>query len=462
MPLRRILWLALFISAALGAADSRQGYWPQWRGPQNNGMAPGDAPLRWSSTENVRWTADIPGRGFSSPVVWGDRIFLTTAIPTGTPPAQTAPAPPPEAPPPGAPPEGGRGGRGGRGGGGFGRGSGPLAEHRFEVLCLDRRTGKILWQRTAKTATPHEGHHATYGSFASNSPVTDGERVYAFFGSRGLYCYDLEGKLLWEKQFVPMKIRLGFGEGTAPVLEGDRLIIEFDHEGESFITALDKRTGKEVWRTSRDEMTNWAMPLVVEHGGKKQIVTSATRKVRSYDLETGKLIWECTGLGLNTIPAPVAAGGLVIVMSGFRDPNLLAIRLGREGDLTGTDAIVWTNTRGNSYTPSPLLFEGKLYVLTDNGFLSCFDAATGKPYYQQMRLPKTYSFKASPVGAGGKLYLATENEDVVVVRLGEKFEVLQTNTMPDQVFIATPAVAAGELILRSQNKLYAIAADGAR
>lgn len=442
----------LIAAAALLAADARVGYWPQWRGPANDGMALTGAPSHWGDAQNIRWKTDIPGRGFSSPVVWGDRIVVTTAVPTGA-------APPPPEQPPEAPPAGGRGRGGFRGPGG---GSGPQPEHRFEVFCLDRSTGKVLWQRTAKVATPHEGHHQTYGSFASNSPVTDGERIYAFFGSRGIFCYDMDGTLLWQKEFVPLRMKLQFGEGTAPVLQADRLILNFDHEAGSFITALDKRTGKELWRTPRDETSNWSMPLVVEHGGKKQIVVSATAKARSYDFETGKLIWECAGLGANTIPAPVASGGLVLVMSGFRNPNLMAIRLGREGDLTGTDAIVWSNARGNSYTPSPVLFEGKLYVLTDNGLLSCYEAATGRAYYQQVRLPKTYSFKASPVGAGGKLYLASENEDVVVVGLGEKFEVVATNTLTGQMFIATPAVAAGDLILRSQNRVYSIHEEGAR
>jgi outer membrane protein assembly factor BamB len=416
-----------------------EGNWPYWRGPAADGMAVGDAPLHWSDTQNVRWSTEIPGRGHSSPVVWGDKIFLTTAIRTG-------PAPAPE--PPSSPaPKMGR----------MGMSSGPQVEHTFEVLCLDRKTGKILWQRTAKTATPHEGYHPTYGSFASNSPVTDGKNVYAFFGSRGIYCYDVNGKLLWEKDFgIQMRMRMAFGEGMAPVLSGDRLFLVFDHEGDSFMVALDKNSGKEIWRVNRDEKTNWAAPLVLEYKGRKQVVVSATTKVRSYDFETGNLIWECGGLGMNTIPHPVRQDDMVIVMSGYMNPNLLAIKLGKEGDLTGTDAVVWTQTKGNSYTASPVLFDNKLYVLTDTGMISCYNARTGEPFYQQTRLPKTYSFKSSPVGANGKLYLASENGDVIVLRMGEKFEVLATNTMPDQMFIATPAIVGGEIFLRSQNRLYCI------
>ena len=424
---------ALLLIFALFAADDD---WSRWRGPNDDGMARGDAPLEWSDTKNIAWRVSIPGRGHSSPVIWSDRIFLTTAVPVGDAAAPLAAQPQ-------------RQGRGPGGGTGAGR------EHKFVVLCLNRHTGKLLWERIAKVATPHEGYHHQYGSFASNTSVIDGKHLYAFFGSRGLYCYDLNGKLVWEKQFPPMRMRLGFGEGVAAVLEGDTLYLKFDQEEGSYMLALDKRTGKELWRVPRDEVSSWSPPLVVTHNGRKQVVVSATNKVRSYDPATGKVIWECAGLGTNVIPAPVSAGGIVYVMSGHRDPNLLAIRLGREGDLTGTDAIAWTNNRGNSYTASPVLHDNKLYFVTDSGMLSCLNASTGEVYYRQ-RLPRPYNFKASPVGANGKLYLATEEGDVVVVRMGEKYEVLATNTLTDQVFIATPAIAGGSLYLRSQEALYCI------
>jgi outer membrane protein assembly factor BamB len=413
-------------------------YWPYWRGPAADGMAVGDAPLHWSDTQNVQWKTDIPGLGNSSPVIWGNQIFLTTAISTGAP-ASSASAGGSATPPNPR------------------TTAGPVAEHKFDVLCLDRKTGKILWQRTAKTAVPHEGVHGTYGSFASNSPVTDGRNVYAFFGSRGMYCFDMKGNLVWQKDFgVQLRMKMAFGEGMAPVLSGDKVILIFDHEGDSFMVVLDKTTGKEIWRVNRDEKSNWAAPLVVDHGGRKQVVVSATSKVRSYDLENGKLLWECSGLGANTIPQPVYQDDLVFVMSGYNNPKLMAIRLGRDGDLTGTDAIVWSQVKGNSYTPSPVLFDNKLYVLTDTGMISCYNARTGEAYYSQIRLPKTYSFKSSPVGANGKLYLASENEDVIVLRMGEKYEVLATNTMPDQVFIATPAITGGEIFLRSKTRLYCV------
>lgn len=437
---------SLAILCAVGAsafvADTEN--WGYWRGEGSRGMAAGDAPLVWSDTENVLWKVAVPGKGNSSPVIWGDKIFITTAIPTGSAPK---PAPAPKKAAPNQP---------GRKFNPMGN-QPPPAEQNFDVLCYDRKTGELLWQKTAKTAVPHEGFHSTYGSFASNSPVTDGERVYAFFGSRGMYCYDMEGNLVWEKDFgVQMKMRMAFGEGMGPVLSGDRLILVFDHEGDSFMAVLDKNTGDEIWRVSRDEGSTWAAPLVVDYNGQKQIVVNGTKKVRSYDFETGKLIWECGGLGANPIPHPVQQGDLVLVMTGYQNPNLMAIKLGRTGDLTGTDAVVWSQTKGNSYTASPVLYDNKLYVLTDNGMISCYNATTGEPYYHQQRLPKTYNFKASPVGANGKLYLASENEDVIVLRMGEKFEVLATNTMPDEMFIASPAIVGGDLFLRSQKYLYCI------
>ena len=434
-PMRFML---LAVCAGLVSA-AEPGGWPQWRGPNWNGIANGDAPLHWSDTENIKWKAEIPGRGHSSPVIWGDRIFVTTAVPAAT----------------SAQPQETASGNARRG---FGRGGGPQAEQKFLLLCFDRKTGKKLWEQVAKTATPHEGYHPQYGSFASQSPVTDGKYVIASFGSRGVYCYDLDGKKIWEKDFgIQLRMFNTFGEGSWPTLEGNTLLLLYDQEGESFLVALDKATGKELWRVNRnDGQTNWSGPVVISYQGKKQIVVSASRKVHAYDFETGKPLWEVAGLGQNTIPAPVSDGSMVWVMSGYRNPNLLALKLGSAGDLTGTDAIVWQNQRGNSYTPSPVLADGKLYMLTDSGMLSCLDAKTGTPFYQQQRLPKPYNFKASLVAANGKLYLASEEGDVIVVKMGEKFEVLATNTLEGQMFIGTPAIVDGEIYLRGQNTLFCV------
>ena len=427
-------WLVMCLTlstAALVAGQTPAAEWPQWRGPHNTGMAEGDAPLKWDDQTNVRWKVAIPGRGHSTPVIAGDRLFLTTAVPTGK----------------GTPPR-----TGGRAGGGADAG----LEHRFEVLSIDRGTGTIAWQRTATVATPHEGYHRVYGSFASNSPVTDGVRIFAFFGSRGLYAYSLDGALLWQKDFgVKMRMDLAFGEGTPLALHDNRLLLHFDHLDTGFLVMLDPATGREIWRTKRTEPYNWAGPYVARHDGRRQIIVSGLT-VRSYDFDTGALLWEAGGLGENTIPQPVQHSGLIFAMSGHTVKMLMAIRLGRKGDLTGTDAIAWSTARGASYTPSPLLHDNRLYVVTDSGLLSNFNATTGVPLYQQARLPKPYSFKASPVGANGKIYLATEDEDVVVVAMGDALKVLATNTMQGQSFIASPVIVDGDLYLRSRTHLFRI------
>jgi outer membrane protein assembly factor BamB len=440
----RSVYTALILSFLIGgcatAADGPDA-WPWWRGPDFNGVARGDAPLTWSDQDHIAWKVPVPGKGHSSPVIWGDRLFLTTAVPTGNTPA-AAPVDP-------APGAGRRGGYGG--------GNAPQSEQKLLVLAYDRNTGKQLWEKTAIVTTPHEGYHQQYGSFASPSVLVDSKHVIAYFGSRGVYCYTHDGQPVWQKDFgIKLRMIMAFGEGSSPALDGDKLVVLLDHEGDSFLVALDKNTGRELWRTPRPPGSTWSSPLIITVGGKKQVLVSATKFVAGYDLETGKLIWQTTGLGRNVIPMPVVADGVAYVMSGYQAPNLLAIRLGKEGDLTGTDAILWQNQRGNSYTPSPVLYQGKLYVLTDTGTLSCFDAKTGKPFYSQQRLPKSYSFKSSPVAANGKLYMATEDGDVVVVKMGEKFEVLATNTLADQVFIATPAIMDGAIYLRGQNTLFCV------
>ena len=437
--------------------------WARWRGPYDTGMAASAARTHWSATENVKWKIDVPGKGLSSPVIWGDKIFLTTAVPT---------EPVTEAQPMRRPfrkrPSGERPStdkrpprkRAGKKGGGMRIGKASGVEHRLEVWCINKNTGETLWSKVAKTARPHEGYHPRYGSFASNSPVTDGKRVYAYFGSRGIFAYDLDGNLIWEKDLgVEMEKILQFGEGTAPVLHGDTLVLKLDHQGDSVIIALDKKSGKELWRRDRDEMSSWSAPLVVEHDGRKQAVVSGTTKTRSYDLKTGEVIWELAGLGRNVIPNPVKQNDIVLVMSGYRDPNLQAIRLGGRGDIANSERILWTNQRANSYTSSPVLYKNKFYFATDNGFFSCLNATNGMPFYHQERLPGSPTLKSSPVGAGGHIYLATENGTVIVFKMGEKFETVAVNEMGDHSFIASPAILDGEIFLRSETSLFAISGE---
>ncbi len=431
-------FLPLLVIPLLLSAASDPAQWPKWRGPAETGVASGPAPTEWTDSKNVAWKAQIPGRGHSSPVIWGDLIFLTTAVPT-VPLAAQGDAP-------------GSGGGGGRGpGGGYASG----VEHKFLALAINRKTGKTVWEKTLLTATPHEGYHFRYGSFASNSPVTDGNLVYTFFGSRGLYALDMKGNLVWQKTFGKLRMRLAFGEGTPTVLDGDRLLLNFDQEDSSYLLVLDKKTGKEIWKVERDEPSSWSPPAVTTVAGRKQIIVAATNKVRAYDYETGKLIWQCGGLGTNVIPAPIFHNNSVIVMSGHRDPNRMAIKLGRDGDLTGTDAVLWQNTKGNSYTPSPVLHDGRLFFVTDNGILSAIDASSGAQLYQE-RLPGTYSLKSSLVAANGNLYISTEQGDILVVKMGDKFEVVSVNKMGDEFFIATPAIADGEIYIRGRNTLYCV------
>jgi outer membrane protein assembly factor BamB len=445
-PIAVVVLLLLVAVGAASAGEQAEAYWPQWRGPLLTGVAPkADPPLEWSETENVAWKLEIPGKGSATPVIWGDHIFVLTAIPTEV--SGAAPAAPQPEPPPGASRRRRRGPRGIQ----------PEFVQRFAILGIDRKDGKIAWQRVLREEQPHEGTHQT-GTWASNSAATDGERVYAFFGSRGLYALDMAGGVLWEKDLGDMTIKLGFGEGSSPALHDGRLVINWDHEGDSFIVALDAKTGDELWRKSRDEATSWATPLVVERDGKAQVVSSATNRVRSYDLATGELLWEASGMTANAIPTPVHSDGLVYVTSGFRGNALLAVRLAdARGDITGTPAIAWSYDRDTPYVPSPLLYGAQLYILKSNdGILTAFDAKTGERHYGE-RLDGVPNVYASPLGAAGRIYVAGRDGAVAVVRSGPKFELLAVNELDDD-FDASPVAVDGELYLRGKH-LYRISED---
>jgi outer membrane protein assembly factor BamB len=450
-------------ATARAAEETPEANWPQWRGPLATGASPfADPPTTWSETSNVRWKVKIPGTGSATPLIWGNQVFLQTAIPTASKPQVDAGRHSDDPRSPirlvqNAPPGGRRGGPGGGGRGGPGGGPKPTESYQFVLMCLDRQTGKVLWQQTAREDVPHEGVKAGDGTFASPSPITDGKHVYAYFGSRGLYCYDMDGKRQWDHDFGQMRVLMGFGEGSSPALYGDAIVVNWDHEGESFITALDKNTGNTLWTTPREERTSWSTPLIVEHDAKQQVVTAATGKIRSYDLASGKLIWECGKLTNNVIPSPVAADGIVYLTSGFRGHALLAIKLGRTGDLTGTDAIAWRHDSNTPYVPSPLLYDGRLYLLADNnGILSCFDAKTGKTLIDAQRVEGLPQVFASPVGAGGRVYLTGRNGAFVVLKNSGAMDVLSTNRLDDK-FDASPAIAGKELFLRGKENLYCIA-----
>jgi len=443
MAIRALISLVLFVVATvsslaqpgnLGGAALRDRFWPQWRGPFATGVSrSATPPTEWSETKNIRWKVEIPGRGSSSPVIWGDRLFVLSAVPIGV---------------EGAAAHGPRGG------------IQPRDRYRFVVLAIDRRTGKTVWERTAREEQPHEATHGDNGTYASSSAITDGERVFAWFESQGMFVYDMDGKLLWSKDLGDKKMRNQFGEGSTPALAGDRLVIVWDQitPGASFVVSLDASTGRELWRAARDEIDTWATPLVVEHDGRRQAVVPGKNKIRSYDLENGSIVWESQGVTMNPIPSPVSGDGMVFVTSGFQGNNLKAIRLAAaKGDITGTDAIAWTLNRDTPYVPSPLLYDGILYLLkTNSGILSAFDAKTGTPHYQVQRLEGVPEVFASPVGAGGRVYIAGRDGVVLVIRNASKYEVLASNKLDDG-FDASPALVDDAIYLRGYRNLYAIA-----
>ena len=330
--------------------------------------------------------------------------------------------------------------------------------HQFAVVALGRRDGKILWKNVLREEFPHEGGHET-GSLASNSPVTDGERLYAFFGSRGLYCLDLKGELLWQKNLGQMQTLHAHGEGSSPVLYGDTLIVCWDHEGESFLYALDKRTGRERWKIARDEKTSWSTPLVVEHEGRPQIVISATKRVRSYDLATGKMLWECAGLSRNVVSSPVAGHGMVFAGNSYDWQSMLAIRLaGAKGDITDTAQVAWKLDRLTPYVSSPLLYDDTLYFLRHNqNVLSRLEPVSGKPRGEPLRLEGIRDFiVASPVAADGRIYIAARDGATIVLRHDHENTPLALNQLDDS-FSASPALVDQELYLRGEKFLYCIA-----
>ncbi len=458
-----LLCALIFVDSAHaeGPAGDAERYWPQWRGPTATGVAPyGKPPVEWSETRNVRWKVEIPGRGNATPIVWGDRVYVQTAVKTDemVEPKKSVERPRGERP---RRPERDRTGRDRPGREGPGRdrpgrrghnwmGSvQPTHIYEFTILALDRRTGEIVWQKALTKKLPHEGGHKD-GSQASNSPVTDGEHLIAHFGSRGLYGLDMYGNVLWQKDLGEMQTRMGFGEGSSPALYGDTVVVNWDHEGQSFIVALDKRTGEKLWKVDRDEHTSWATPVVVVVDGKPQVMTSATGLIRSYDLSTGELIWQCGGMTMNVIPSLVYDKGLVCAMSGFRGNALVAIRLaGAKGDISDSPAVVWRyDKKGTPYVPSPLLYGGALYFLDNNrAILSCLDAKTGKQHYTKQRLEGLHGVFASPVGAADRVYIVGRGGKTAVVRHDTKFELLATNTLEDS-FSASPAIVDGEIYLR--------------
>lgn len=418
---------------------------PQFRGADARGIAPDNArlPQQWSEEENVAWKVPVPGRGWSSPVVWEDKVFVTTVVSEG----ET------EAPKPGLY---------------FGgeRPTPPTVAHQFRVLCFDVATGKTLWNTEVHHGAPAGPVHLK-NTYASPTPVTDGERVYASFGDAGLFCLDSKGAILWSANFGTFKTRYGWGTAASPVLHKDRLYVVNDNEEKSFVVALDKLTGKQVWKTDRDEPSNWATPYIWENEKRTELITPGRNRVRSYDTD-GKLLWEFGGMSSIVIPTPFADNGLLYICSGYVGDKVrpvFAIRPGASGDISlkpdeATNAFVaWYQRTGAPYNPSPLLYRDHFYVLYDGGFLACSDAKTGTEIYGKQRLNPSgiAQFTASPWAYNGKLFCLSESGDTYVIAAGPEYRLIRKNSL-NEMCMATPAIAGNDLFIRTLTKLYRITA----
>ncbi|WP_146398930.1 PQQ-binding-like beta-propeller repeat protein [Planctomycetes bacterium CA13] len=434
--------------------------WPHWRGPDGSGVAVhSNPPTTWSETENIKWKIDLPGAGSSTPIILGDRIYVSTAVKTervaegnaASEASATTEVAPQERTSGNRPGQRRRGGRGG-----FGGGRSPTNYYDFVVLAFDRATGKEIWQTTVTEQIPHESGHNT-NTFASASPVTDGERLYVSFGSRGVFCLDFDGKQLWDVQLGKMQTRAQFGEGSSPAVHDGTLVVPWDHEGDSFIVALDAKTGNEKWRVARDEQTTWSTPLITEYDGRIQVVTNGTTRVRSYDLHNGELIWECGGQAGNPVPTPVRFEDNVIVMTGYRGNAVYSIPLSSQGDITGTDAITWYNEDAAPYVPSPVLYKGQLYfVKSNNGVLISRDAKSGEELIGQTRLQGISMMYASPVAAADHIFFTGRDGTTLVIKHGNALEIVATNKLDDEID-ASAAIVDDEIFLRGKSHLYCIA-----
>jgi outer membrane protein assembly factor BamB len=428
---------AIGFATSLPAAETN---WPQFRGNRSAVAEGVKIPDTWSITQNVAWKTEVAGRGWSSPVVWGDKIFVTAVVREGNNKlprkglyiADVV-------------------------------GKTPSGVHEWKVYCLDIGTGKILWEKTAHKGKAPGAVHVK-NSFATETPVTDGKRLYVSFGNLGLFCYDLAGKQLWSRPYSSHKTRYGWGPAASPVLHKDRVYVVNDNEEKSFLAAIAAVTGKEIWRVPRPEKSNWATPLIWENALRTEIVTAGSDKVRSYSLD-GKPLWELGGMSSIAIPTPSAAHGLLYVSSGyigdFLHRPVFAIKPGATGDIslaageTKNNFIVWCQKMAGPYNPSPVVLGDYLYVLYDKGLLACYEAKTGKLVYKRKRLEGANAFTASPVAANGKLYCLSEDGDTYVIQAGPEFKVLAKNRL-DEMSLATPALVGDSLLIRTASKVYRI------
>ena len=442
MNVRLSLVCTVTLTVAVTGLVSATENWPQFRGPTMNAAVADNPnlPERWSETENIEWSTEIPGLGWSSPVVWGDRVFITTATADGD----------FEQPKPGlyAP---------------RGRSEPPPVEHHWRVYCLHLETGEVLWQRSVRSGHPEFPRHMK-NTYASETPTTDGERVYVRFGELGVYAFDMDGTEVWRVPIPFQQTRSDWGSASSPVLYRDKLIILYDNQEKSWIAALDTRTGEELWRTARDEVSSWSTPFVWEHEQRTEIVTSAVNRIRSYDLD-GHLLWEMDGrMSWASIPTPFSSHGLLYVNSGyFGDAHrpAYAIRPGASGDIsleegqTSNQFVAWYQPRAGNYNTSPLVYGDLYYSVLDRGFFESYDARTGAPVIGRRRIEVGASFTASPWAYNGKIFAASEQGDTYVIRAGPEFEVLGVNSLNDMI-MASPAIVGDRLILRTRTKVFSI------
>lgn len=433
-----MVWIGMSSHLGLGQTSQTEPEgWNQWRGPGGTGASQtAQPPTRWSENENVKWKTKIDGLGHSSPVIWKDTVFLTTAIPFGPafdPIYDNAP--------------------------GSHDNKAVTQKFRFAMIAVDRVSGKIKWQKTLHEAVPHEGSHVS-GSLASGSPVVDADHVFAYFGSYGIYCLDHDGNRVWSKSFGRMDTKHAHGEGASPALDDDLLVINWDHEGSSFIVALEKSTGNEIWRRDRQEVTSWSSPIIHRFNDRRQVIVAGTGAVRGYDASTGKTIWECSGLSHNIVATPIAKGAKVYVGSSYEIKSMMAINLdGAAGDITGTDKVIWKRASRTPYVPTPLLYRNRLYFLRHyQGILTVADASNGDENIGPFRLPGIRDIYASPVAADGRIYITSREGVTLVLSEKEMPRLLAVNRLSD-AFNASPAMVGNQLLLRGENFLYCLCND---
>ncbi|MGH9846561.1 MAG: PQQ-binding-like beta-propeller repeat protein [Blastocatellia bacterium] len=429
--------MAIFLAPVVLAQQLSN--WPQWRGPQGHGISDEkNLPDEWSATKNILWKTPISGRGHSSPIVWGNRIFLTTDIEGDVIPNQKAIHHVRK----GATwvhPDAMSGNK----------------KHTLKVICLDRDSGKILWERVAHEGAVLDDRHRK-NTYASSTPVTDGKFVYAYFEAEGLFCYDFKGKLIWQTSLGKIA-KMGMGPGTSPVLHDNLLILQCDLEdggpGISFIAAVDKRTGREVWRTKRDHRKTHSTPVIVHAGRRDQLIANGAETVIAYDPKTGRELWRSEGVAGWAIPSIVAGHEMVFATAGYPEKRAFGIKLG-EGP-GESSKVIWKYDKGTAYVPSPILYGDLLYLMSDKGILTCLDAKTGAVKYEGGRVPVPATFSASPVAFEDKILLTSEDGDTFVIKAGASHEVIRTNSLGEPVY-ASPAITNGKLFIRGDKHLYCI------